>query len=181
MTTQTQTKLRTIAATVLRLSLGTIFLSHGLWKVLTLGLPTTVGYFASQGFPRWTAYLVVAGEIGGGVLMILGVQTRAIALLDAADPDRRPAACICRTASCSRIRTGGWEYPAFLIRGVAACRRCSVTVPCPRPCSARHFAVGGGAFLSEHRASNDRARRVAAAGSFYCRSRGISPATKRYR
>ena len=49
--------------------------------MLTLGLPTTVGFFASQGFPGWTAYLVVAAEIGGGALMILGVQTRAIALL----------------------------------------------------------------------------------------------------
>ena len=39
------------AATVLRLTLGTIFLSHGLWKLLTLGLPTTVGFFESQGFP----------------------------------------------------------------------------------------------------------------------------------
>lgn len=116
MTTQTQNQNQNqdYAATLLRLSLGTIFLSHGLWKVLTLGLPTTVGFFASQGFPGWTAYLVVAAEIGGGVLMILGVQTRAIALLML--PILIGALSVhLPNGFVFSYPNGGWEYPAFLI------------------------------------------------------------------
>ena len=102
------------AATVLRLSLGTMFLSHGLWKVLTLGLPTTVGYFASQGFPGWTAYLVVAGELGGGALLILGVQTRLVAL--ALLPILFGALLVhLPNGFVFSYPNGGWEYPAFLI------------------------------------------------------------------
>ena len=102
------------AATALRVTLGTIFLSHGLWKLLTLGLPTTVGFFESQGFPGWTAYLVVAGEIGGGALMILGVQTRAIALLML--PILFGALKVhLPNGFVFSYPNGGWEYPAFLI------------------------------------------------------------------
>ncbi len=102
------------AATVLRLSLGTMFLSHGLWKVLTLGLPTTVGYFASQGFPGWTAYPVIAGEIGGGVLLILGMQTRLVAL--AMLPILFGALLVhLPNGFVFSYPNGGWEYPAFLI------------------------------------------------------------------
>lgn len=102
------------AATVLRLALGTMFISHGLWKVLTLGLPTTVGYFASQGFPGWTAYLVVAGELGGGALLILGVQTRAVALLTL--PILIGALSVhLPNGFVFSYPNGGWEYPAFLI------------------------------------------------------------------
>jgi len=102
------------AATVLRLTLGTIFLSHGLWKLLTLGLPTTVGFFESQGFPGWTAYLVIAGEVGGGALMILGVQTRAIALLML--PILLGALKVhLPNGFVFSYPNGGWEYPAFLI------------------------------------------------------------------
>lgn len=102
------------AATLLRLTLGATFLSHGLWKLLTLGLPTTVGYFESQGFPGWTAYIVVAAEIGGGALMILGVQTRAIALLML--PILIGALKVhLPNGFVFSYPNGGWEYPAFLI------------------------------------------------------------------
>jgi putative oxidoreductase len=102
------------AATVLRLTLGTMFLAHGLWKVLTLGLPTTVDYFASQGFPGWTAYPVVAGELGAGVLLILGVQTRAVALLTL--PILIGALSVhLPNGFVFSYPNGGWEYPAFLI------------------------------------------------------------------
>jgi putative oxidoreductase len=110
----TQTQNNDYAATLLRLTLGTIFLSHGLWKVLTLGLPTTVSYFASQGFPGWTAYLVIAGEIGGGALLILGVQSRAIAILML--PILIGALSVhLPNGFVFSYPNGGWEYPAFLI------------------------------------------------------------------
>lgn len=114
----TQTQNSDYAATLLRVSLGTIFLSHGLWKVLTLGLPTTAGFFESQGFPGWTAYLVVAGEVGGGVLLILGVQTRGIALLML--PILIGALKVhLPNGFVFSYPNGGWEYPAFLMVAVS--------------------------------------------------------------
>ena len=102
------------AATVLRLALGTMFVAHGLWKVLTLGMATTAGFFASQGFPEWTAYPVVAAEIGGGVLLILGVQTRIVALLTL--PILLGALKVhLPNGFVFSYPNGGWEYPAFLI------------------------------------------------------------------
>lgn len=110
----TQTQNQDYAATVLRLALGTMFIAHGLWKVLALGLPTTAGYFASQGFPGWTAYLVVAGEVGGGALLILGVQTRIVAL--ALLPILLGALKVhLPNGFVFSYPNGGWEYPAFLI------------------------------------------------------------------
>src|SRR3569832_47500 len=103
-----------IAGLALRLTLGTMYVSHALWKIFTLGLPTTVQFFASQGFPGWTAYAVVAAELGGGVLMIHGVQVRAVALqllpvLLGALKVQLPIGFV------FSYPIGGWEFPAFLI------------------------------------------------------------------
>ena len=70
-----------IAALILRLSLGTIFLAHGAYlKLVIFGLAGTVGFFASLGLPGWFAYVVIAAEIAAGLGMILGVLTRWAAL-----------------------------------------------------------------------------------------------------
>lgn len=103
-----------LAALVLRLTLGTMFFVHGAWKVFTLGLPATVGFFESQGFPGWTAYAVVAAELVGGVLLIAGVQVRLVSLalipiLLGALKVHLPAGFVFSNPN------GGWEYPAFLI------------------------------------------------------------------
>lgn len=69
------------AALILRVSLGVLFLAHGLLlKVLTFTIAGTAGYFESIGYPGFFAYLVILGEIGGGILLILGIQTRLVAL-----------------------------------------------------------------------------------------------------
>src|SRR3974377_1767514 len=70
------------AALLLRVSLGILFLAHGLLlKVFTFTIPGTVGHFQSIGYPGFFAYLVIAGEIGGGLALLLGVWTRPISLL----------------------------------------------------------------------------------------------------
>ena len=101
------------AALILRLSLGTMLLAHGLLlKVLTFGLAGTAGYFQSIGFPGAFAYLVILGEIGGGIALILGLWTRVIALL---------LLPILIGATLQHVgngwlftaKGGGWEYPAF--------------------------------------------------------------------
>jgi putative oxidoreductase len=101
------------AATLLRVSLGLLFLAHGLLlKVFTFGIPGTVGYFQSIGYPGSFAYLVMLGEIGGGLALILGAYTRVIALL---------LLPIMIGATLQHIpngwvfsgKGGGWEFPAF--------------------------------------------------------------------
>ena len=70
------------AALLLRVSMGVLLLAHGLLlKVFTFTIPGTVGYFESIGYPGFFAYLVILGEVGGGLALILGVRTRAISLL----------------------------------------------------------------------------------------------------
>lgn len=65
---------------LLRVSLGVLFLAHGLLKVLVFTPAGTVGFFESLGLPGFFAYLVMAGEIGGGLLLIAGAYTRVVAL-----------------------------------------------------------------------------------------------------
>jgi len=101
------------AALLLRVSLGTLFLAHGLLlKVFTFTIPGTIGYFQSLGYPGFFAYLVIAGEIGGGLALLLGVRTRAISLL---------LLPIMIGATLQHLgngwlftaQNGGWEFPVF--------------------------------------------------------------------
>lgn len=102
------------AALVLRVALGAVYVSHALWKVFTLSMPVTVNFFASQGFPGWTAYAVVAAELLGGVLLIAGVQVRAVAIL--LIPILLGALKVhLPNGFVFSYPNGGWEYPAFLI------------------------------------------------------------------
>ncbi len=48
--------------------------------LLTLTLPGTVEFFVSIGLPAWLAYTTLVAEAVGGVALILGVQTRWVAL-----------------------------------------------------------------------------------------------------
>ena len=101
------------AALLLRLTLGTMLIAHGLLKVLVFTIPGTVQFFASVGFPGWMAYAVIAAEIGGGTLLLAGVLTRwtALALL----PVMLGAISVhWQNGWVFSTPNGGWEYPAFL-------------------------------------------------------------------
>jgi putative oxidoreductase len=102
--------------TVLRLSLGTMYLAHSVvLKLLTYGLGGTAGYFVSIGLPAWLAYVTFAAEAVGGALLVLGIHTRIVAL------SLIPAlagAIIWAHGGNGWVFTasgGGWEYPLFLI------------------------------------------------------------------
>ena len=102
------------AALVLRLALGTMFLTHGLLKFFVFTLPGTAGFFASVGFPGWTAYIVVPAEVLAGVALIAGFQTRWVAL--AGIPILLGSLAV--HASNGWVfsnANGGWEYPLFLV------------------------------------------------------------------
>jgi len=101
------------AALVLRIALGTMFVAHGLLKLLVFTLPGTAEFFAAVGFPGWLAYPVTFAEIGGGALLILGVQTRAVSL--ALLPVLLGAISVHFANGWSYTNAnGGWEYAAFL-------------------------------------------------------------------
>ena len=64
-----------------RLLIAVIFLVSGLGKIATPAM--TQGYIASAGLPApMLAYLIaIVIEVGGGVLLVLGFQTRLVALI----------------------------------------------------------------------------------------------------
>lgn len=101
---------------LLRVSLGLMFLAHSIvLKLLTFGLPGTAGYFVSIGLPGWVGYLTFAGEAVGGLLLVLGIQTRLCALVLITP---LLGAIIWVHAANGWVFTapnGGWEYPLYLI------------------------------------------------------------------
>ena len=102
-----------LAALVLRVTLGIVFMAHGLLKVLVFTLPGTAQFFASVGFPGWTAYPVAGIEIIGGALLIAGIAVRPIAI--AMLPVLIGATIVHSGAGWVFSNpNGGWEYPAFL-------------------------------------------------------------------
>lgn len=66
-----------LAPFVLRVATGLIFLVHG-WQKLQNGIPQTAGFLGMLGFPAPEVFaaLLIAAEVGGGVLLILGLFTR---------------------------------------------------------------------------------------------------------
>lgn len=72
-------RLQPLALLVLRLVLGAIMIGHSYSKVFG-GEHKYVGFITSLGLPWWSAYLSIAAEFGGGILLILGLLTRFAAL-----------------------------------------------------------------------------------------------------
>jgi putative oxidoreductase len=100
-------------AALLRVSLGVAALAHGLiLKVFVFGVAGTVGFFESIGYPAAFAYLVMFGEIAGGIALITGVYARTAALLMipillGAALQHLPNGWV------FSANGGGWEYPVF--------------------------------------------------------------------
>lgn len=108
-------KASAVAAALLRVSLGVMYLTHSVvLKLFTFGLAGTAGYFASLGLPPATAYLVFAAEAVGGVLLLANVATGwvSVALIPVL------AGALWVHAGNGWVFSnagGGWEYPLFLI------------------------------------------------------------------
>jgi putative oxidoreductase len=110
-----------IGAFVLRVSLGVMFLAHGLLlKVFVFTPAGTAGFFESLGLPGALAYLTIVAETVGGLLLIAGVGTRYVSaalipvLLGALVLVHGDKGWVFSNAG------GGWEYPAFLIAASVA-------------------------------------------------------------
>lgn len=102
------------AALMLRLTLGVMFIAHGLLKVLVFTLPGTAQFFESVGFSGWMAYPVVGAELLGGILLVLGVATRWVSL--ALVPVLLGAAYVhLGNGWVFSNANGGWEFPVMLV------------------------------------------------------------------
>ena len=110
-----QARLTALATTLLRVSLGIMFLAHSLvLKLLIFGLPATAAYFGSVGRPSWLAYLTFAVEVIGGLMLVLGVQARLAAA--ALAPFMLGALSVhLPNGWVFTAPNGGWEYPAYLV------------------------------------------------------------------
>lgn len=113
------TRMAPYAALLLRLALGVMFIAHGLLKWLVFTLPGTAEFFASVGFPGWTAYPVTFLEILGGAALILGVAVRPLAAVLTVELLGAATVHLSNGWLFSN-KDGGWEYPVFLAVACAA-------------------------------------------------------------
>ena len=101
------------AATVLRTTVGVMFVAHALLKYFVFTLPGTAKFFASLGLPGALGYVTFAAELVGGVLLIAGVKTRLVSI--ALTPFVLGATWAhAGNGWVFTSANGGWEYPAFL-------------------------------------------------------------------
>lgn len=102
-----------LAALILRVTNGVLFLLHAGLKLFVFTPAGTVGFFESIGLPGFLAYIVIAAELLGGIALILGYKTRIVSLglilvlLGAIFTVHLSAGFFFSNAN------GGWEYPAF--------------------------------------------------------------------
>jgi putative oxidoreductase len=99
---------------LLRLALGSMWLSHGLLlKYLTYGIAGFAGFLASTGLPAALAWPITLAEIAGGMAILVGWHGRWVsaALL----PILLGATWIhAGNGWVFSATNGGWEYPVFL-------------------------------------------------------------------
>ncbi len=101
-----------LAFLILRLVLGAVMLAHGFPKVT--GFAGTAGFFASAGIPAPTlaAAYATAVEVGGGVLILLGIAVDIVGLLFALD---MIGAIMFVHIKNGFMAQGGYEFPLTLL------------------------------------------------------------------
>lgn len=102
-----------LAALILRVSMGILFLAHAGLKIFVFTPAGTAQFFDSLGLPGALAYLVIAAELLGGIALIVGWQVRLVAL--ALVPVMLGTIFFSHGASGFFFSNegGGWEFPAF--------------------------------------------------------------------
>jgi putative oxidoreductase len=101
------------ATALLRVSMGVMFLAHGLLlKLMTFGLAGTMGFFGQIGYPPVLGAVVAIAETAAGVALIAGLWTRWVSLamvpiMAGAVLFHLPQGWVFSAPG------GGWEFPAF--------------------------------------------------------------------
>lgn len=108
----TGTRLDAVTLTALRVGAGVILAVHGALKLMNV--PETAQGFAHLGIPyaNYAVYLAIAGELLGGLGLVVGLLTRVAAF-----------GTLCAMAVAIHYvhaghgllaQNGGWEYPLML-------------------------------------------------------------------
>lgn len=106
-----------IAPLILRVALGVIFTYHGYMKVAVMGMPQVTGFMESLGlpFPGLMAFLVSYGELIGGILLILGLFTYWVSLMNIVIAT--VALLLVHIAKGFNVADGGYEFIMLILAG----------------------------------------------------------------
>jgi putative oxidoreductase len=106
-------KMQSCGLTVLRVTVGIVFLAHGSQKLFKFGFPGVAGMFTHIGvpIPAVSAVVVTLVEFLGGLALILGAGTRIAAILLACDM----AGAILFVHAKNGFFTPGIEFPLTLL------------------------------------------------------------------
>lgn len=101
------------AILLLRISLGVLFLAHGLLKVFVFTPSGTAQFFDSVGLPGLMAYPVILLEVFGGIALLAGFYSRWVAI--SLFPVLLVATLHVHWANgwLFSNENGGWEFPAL--------------------------------------------------------------------
>jgi len=103
-----------LATLILRVSMGVMLIAHSLYlKLFVFTLAGTAAFFQSIGLPGPLAYVVFALEAVGGIMLVLGIQSRLVSLVMV------PILAGATWAHWGNgwmfgYPNGGWEYPLYL-------------------------------------------------------------------
>ncbi len=114
-------KMHALAPFFLRVVAGAIFVAHG-WSKYVRGIEGTTGMLAGIGFPapEVFAVILIAAEIGGGILLILGAYTHWAAKL---------TAFVALVAFLTVHMAKGWGNSEFVLLLLAASVSLMITGP----------------------------------------------------
>ncbi|MDH5231989.1 MAG: DoxX family protein [Gammaproteobacteria bacterium] len=103
-----------VGALMLRLALGSMWLSHAMLKWSLFTLPGFATWLETQGLSALFAWPVFLLELIGGLLIIMGVFGRYVSII------LLPVLLVATWTHASNgwvftNQGGGWEYPVFLI------------------------------------------------------------------
>lgn len=103
-----------LGSLITRFALGGVMIAHGAQKVFVNGVAGTQQGFTGMGapLPELSAVLVILLELGGGLLIILGLLTRVVALLNVVS--MVGAALLVHLANGFFAADGGWELVGLL-------------------------------------------------------------------
>lgn len=107
-----QERADTVAVTALRVVAGVILAVHGAMKLMDL--PGTTQGFARMGipYPEYAVYVAIAGELFGGLGLVVGLLTRVAALGTLCS--MAVAIGYAHIGHGLLAKNGGWEYPLVL-------------------------------------------------------------------
>lgn len=102
------------ALTLLRVSMGVLFVAHALLKYTVFTMPGFAGFLGKIGLPAALAWPIFLAELIGGLMLIVGIQARLVSaallpILFGALWVHLPNGWLFSAPN------GGWEFVAFWI------------------------------------------------------------------